>query len=528
MTSSAFLPNSNTTSSSSGSGTNTTEDDENVLLVMDPEMTTVSSMTVPPSLESTEDTTSTTGSTSHDDDMMREGTLMSARMNLLTSMVGGGSLSLPLAFHQAGNAVIAPISMIVIAVSMEASIQCLIASGLAVAGTTTRKKGTVTLEQVACAAFGPMAKYGTMALVFFICFFTLVGYGVLLRDLLQPLTDTLLGPSANNNTFMFAVVLLITPLTTLSSLTALKHIGAFSMMSVFVMACCVSYRAIQCNASSDHTHGNNHNKSWNVTILPHSIQDVLQSLPILISVYVCQFNVLPVHNELRNPTPKRIQSFVRSTYAICTIFYIALGFLGSLYNNCLLSTSNKLQSNILKNFPDSDPIIFFGRVCLTLTIAFAFPVLVLPARNVILNTTNTTTEQQQLQQQQQVSSFVQDAAIQNDLHEKLLPPQATSTTTVKKDCIWKRRLISIAITWIATAIASCVSSIAVVWDFLGSSLSILLAFVLPCGSYLMLVSKENKTIYLRIMSILIISLSIPIMIIGTSNAFYTTFIRKQL
>lgn len=458
------------------------------------------------------------------DEDVRQGTLMSARMNLLTSMVGGGSLSLPLAYHQMGNICMAPLTMIVIAAGMECSLRCLIISGQITAGSSgssSLKKGSVTLEQVACAAFGPAAKYCTMALVFFICFFSLVGYGVLLRDLLQPLTDLFHG-NFSGNQVMSAVVFFVTPLTTLPSLTALRNVGAASMGSVLLMAICISYRSIQCitttpssgSSATDHFSDGHDDSSFFVSLIPHSIEDVLQSLPILLSVFVCHFNVLPVHNELRNPTPERVHNLIRTTYASSTLLYIALGIIGSFYAKCSFPA---LHSNILKSFSDDDPIILIGRTCLTFAIALAFPMLVVPARNVLLSSMNSNNSKIV-----PAEPSTDKSQNQSELEEVLLPRDESSNNK-NNDCKWKRVLVAVIITWFATAIACCVSSIAVVWDFLGSSLSIMLAFVLPCGSYLKLSSSKEEETTLRMSAWIIVFLSVPIMVIGTSNAVYTTF-----
>lgn len=49
----------------------------------------------------------------------RLGTTSSARFNILSTMVGGGSLSLPLAFQKSGNALLGPVILIAVAVITE-------------------------------------------------------------------------------------------------------------------------------------------------------------------------------------------------------------------------------------------------------------------------------------------------------------------------------------------------------------------------------------------------------------------------
>lgn len=104
------------------------------------------------------------------DESQRQGTISSARFNLLSSMVGGGSLSLPLAFHQTGNMFVAPLLLIATGVIAQQSIMFLIKAGIYSGGscdsgehnnrnrTVDNRKGTASYENVAMHAFGPSAR----------------------------------------------------------------------------------------------------------------------------------------------------------------------------------------------------------------------------------------------------------------------------------------------------------------------------------------------------------------------------------
>ena len=195
--------------------------------------------------------------------LTRKGTLTSAKLNILSTMVGGGTLSLPLAFHQAGNSLLAPLLLICIAYLVNKSIHFLIQSAILSHPNDNLKekekyKGSKSFESVACAAFGPQAKYFTMGLLSTICFFTIVGYAVLLRDMLLPLSGCIFGseestgPSFHHNITMLTVILIVTPLCTLRDLTPLEKVGALSMLSIFTVACCITYRSVQCNFSTEY------------------------------------------------------------------------------------------------------------------------------------------------------------------------------------------------------------------------------------------------------------------------------------
>jgi amino acid permease len=59
--------------------------------------------------------------------------------------------------------------------------------------------------------------------------------------------------------------------------------------------------------------------------------DWLVSFPICCVSFLCHFNVLPMHEELADPTRKRIRTIVHGTMSIATVFYLVVGIFGYLY-----------------------------------------------------------------------------------------------------------------------------------------------------------------------------------------------------
>jgi hypothetical protein len=106
------------------------------------------------------------------------------------------------------------------------------------------------------------------------CFFGAVGYAVLLRDMLQPITDAIThqnhhhnatlgswmvnewgldeaadkggGPSFASNLTMLTVILIITPVCTLQNLSSLEKLGAASMSAILILGACIVFRSLQC------------------------------------------------------------------------------------------------------------------------------------------------------------------------------------------------------------------------------------------------------------------------------------------
>jgi len=518
---------------------------------------------------------------------------MSARFNILTSMVGGGSLSVPLAFYQAGNGFLAPFLLICIAVLVEYSVYFLVQAGNHTKRTNDANrntKGSLAYESVASETIGAKAGHLSMALVFTVCFFTVAGYGVLLRDMLLPISEYLSPDGGNNsptfvqNITMLIVVLLVTPLCTLQNLTALQNIGMASIISILTLFCCITVRSAECNFSS--RYDNIRHMPWReyISFLPShddyqtsssnvTLHQLANSLPILITVFMCHFNVLPVYNELADPSPKRVNRLFSTSIWSATIFYLLMGFVGSMYGNC--AKSGRVEGNVLLSFPEGDVLMIFGRGCLTLTIAFALPVFVVPARDMFLRALDSfcTGRREELNDGDQVvdnllhpvnSSSSSDRYAnplensisgKHDLIEPLLALeeddvdvseariQGNYSSNGESDSSRRRVIVSIAILWSASAVACCVKSIDTVWDVMGGSIQIIIGFIIPSASYLLLTRPNESTAdgvsdddvhsedeysatnvltrrnsWYRIMAWILLIIFVPVMFICTSNS----------
>lgn len=481
----------------------------------------------------------------------RQGTISSARYNILSTMVGGGSLSLPMAFHKSGNAFMGPLFVIMVAASAEFCFRVLIASAAIVSKTPddATRKGNSSFESVASAAFGPKALVFSMGLVTSMCFFGTVGYAVLLRDMLVPITDAIAPPPQGttgvtlaHNVGMLSVILAVTPLCTLKTLTALRRFGAASMMSVLILGTCVAYRSVQCNFAVDHA--SDRHDSWfdYLTYFPRSMKEILDAFPLYISCFVCHYNILPVHNELRNPTQQRVSSWVRTTTLFAASFYLMIGFSGSMYGNC--TSSGTVQGNILLDFDEDDPLLLMGRMCLALTITLAFPMLVIPARDILIHTVKWCNSCLKSREEEEEAATVYSDA-HSELREPFLLEENGGGVVVPEDedasvpLTW-RLGAAIFVFWSGAAVACCVASIDVVWDLLGSSLSILLSYLIPCGSYIALARKQAscesgespvdrgwKTSFMIYMAWFLVLLFTPLMFILTGNAVSNTFLGRS-
>jgi amino acid permease len=453
-------------------------------------------------------------------------------------MVGGGSLSLPMAFQKSGNLLLGPVIMITVAIITEFCFRIHVRSArlLSPVNDNETKKGKDSFESVAAAAFGnKMYVFGAF-LVTAMCFFGTVGYAVLLRDMLQPITSAIWkieesGPSLKNNLTMLSVVFLATPLCTLQNLTALERFGAFSMLSVLILGSCIVFRSLQCNLGYLDSPGN-----WeSFQLWPESWTDVLDAFPLYVSCFVCHYNLLPVHNELQRPSAKRVNWWLRSTTWIATIFYLVMGVAGSAYGHC--TAEGKVQGNVLLDFPSNDPLLMVGRMCLAITLTMAFPMLTIPGRDILLRSVSEWWNNRRRHQPSDTSGLqsLEEALLENDNqatdeeHQEVLTSE-TDTSITGPASVKARLAAAVLVLWSAAAVASFCESIDIVWDLLGSSLSCLLSYLIPCGSFLVIASSYddvNDVNWLsRSAAKLILIVSIPLMIISTINAIFNTFFHE--
>jgi len=537
----------------------------------------------------------------------RTGTISSARFNILSTMVGGGSLSLPLAYQQAGPGLLAPLLSIGIAIVVDKTVHFLLQAGLrstTISSTTQQHQqslsqqqqqqqqqqpltslkllpiGTASFESMSLQAFGKRAKHFTAFLVFIICWLSVVAYAVLLRDMLRPLADNKyfhsnsgnsgignsttsdIGgvveeeddpnrPTLARNMVMLSTVLLSTPLNTMIDLTPLRNVGAASMCSILILASCITYRSYQCNFSNEDpwltkrsTAGNNLHDLFHLG--PIDISSFLDALPVLIGVYTCHFNVLAIHNNLYDPTPQRSKKVFAGSFVLASLLYVWIGLAGAAYGTCVavvvedgdeIDDDNDglgfgyVAGNVLLSFDEDDKLLAVGRACLALTLVAAFPVFVVPARDILLRyyasfrvgsggrgDTALNTDYRAINDDDSGS----ENDVFGDLDEPLLnsgddgdndddlsyddtynyddnndefneEPQLRTKRSSSSPSTALRIFFSLTVLW-SGALAGCfVEDIDLVWDFLGSTISIIIGFVIPCGSYLALTSSSTIT-----------------------------------
>jgi amino acid permease len=415
------------------------------------------------------------------DSELRKSSFVVATFNLVATIVGGGVLSLPLAFHYCGIGG-ATVLMIFAAVITAQSLRllCFVA----------RTIGANSYGNVGWYAFGPIMEAIVSGLLAIFLLFVLVAYMVLLRDIATPIVQ-LIRPDMTGNIVLAFILLLLSPFFVQRTLHALRFNCYIGLASVLLLCIALLHHAlVRKNTSSSLTP---------LQLGPKSFGDVLYAFPIITLSFLSSFNVLPIQNALRNPTPERIHAVIDTAVLLCFLVMFLLGLGGYAY------ARDKTQGNILLNCNSSednkDWVMILGRIGFGITIMFAMGMMIIPCRDCCF---------QVLHQLHPVPSveeashglnkdFADDDHFCGEQSELLVSNSITSPdqdqTGLDKQrenrFIWHYglTLVIVLITYLGAALAP---GVAIVWSLCGSSMAFAISFFLPAIFYAKLQTSGSK------------------------------------
>ena len=306
-----------------------------------------------------------------------KGTVKAATFVLISTIMGGGVLSLPWVFAIAGIGLGGGL-LLLIACTNCYSLQLLISA--------SRRTGAATYEECAIKAFGPAMGVFVSSQVLLVTLIGLCGYCVLLGDLLPPVLQhigvTLSSDLVTNRRLIVAVCLALDfPLTLLKNIGSLRFTSFFSVLSIGFLGFTIVYKSVE-------QQDDRHTVSLIEPILFARVQpDLILAFPVLACSFICHFNILPLHGELRNPTRKRAKAVIYGSIGLAFSMYFTVALFGYLAFRSVLLTPANITSgvnggNILTLYPIvGDPLITAGRVGLVGTLLLSYPVILHPCRN---------------------------------------------------------------------------------------------------------------------------------------------------
>lgn len=199
----------------------------------------------------------------------------------------------------------------------------------------------------------------------------------------------------------------------------------------------------------------------------------------------------------RSPTKRRFRKVIDWTTLVAGALYLSVGVLGSL--QFPRATSGGVRGNVLLNYGNHDALMSIGRLALSLTVTSGIALMVHPCRSAIRRLVRTASGAEPIpaapasppppaSQKRPAQSPMDrvdtdtdadlDDGDQDEPQPPLPPPPAASPArdTLEAALIQASGLI----------VAVYIPEITIIWAFMGSTVSMLIAFVLPAACYLAL------------------------------------------
>jgi amino acid permease len=408
--------------------------------------------------------------------------------NVLNTCVGGGTLSVPYAFAKCGwlvASIFVFLSMISTAFSMK--LLC----------TMSRKLGCVSYSDVMEKTLGSVGKRLSTALLFGMLFLVVIAFLVLLKDISGDIVQFftpegyILGDRTKNVITIFLTAICF-PLMTADQLHSLRFVSYAGTICVSILLISISQEAY--SVRQDNT---GDSVRWG----PVHGSDVFTALPIIFISFLCQFNILGVYSDLHQPTEVNMNAVIDRSMVVAATLFTAFGLAGYLFAH------DHTADNILKNFSPRDPSLLIARIGLTLTLLCQLPMVVLPCRQafypLMWPEINTAQNRSQHSDRQVVelphpSSFYGEGASarQGPNRVRSLSGQDTIETSVYVpvdegfDIVVSNHTSRYTITFILVIVclflSQAIPGVSTVWSIAGSTLSIVIAFLLPSYAYLSL------------------------------------------
>lgn len=296
----------------------------------------------------------------------QKGSTFSSIFTLVSTMIGGGLLSLPFAFEQGGFGV-GSISLIFVLIASTYG-------GFLIINSKKYCHGKVrNIEDVAFYAFGKPGRIGVQILLVIVLYLCSVAYFILIVDQMEPIVALLF--KGNGGIWQKKVVLLafvfavVFPISLFSNLSALKHTSILSVICGILLCCCVTYRSLKNDV------GGPINKDSNpVKWYPTNLRQTLTCISITELTFSCHFNILPMHSELQHQTRRNKRIILFSAMGLTYLLNFIVSFFG------YFQFRQFTDQDITKNYANDDYVVTGGRAALCILLILSYPLLIVPCR----------------------------------------------------------------------------------------------------------------------------------------------------
>ncbi|KAM3926952.1 sodium-coupled neutral amino acid symporter 2 [Leptodactylus fuscus] len=412
--------------------------------------------------------------------------------NLSNAIVGSGILGLSYAMANTGIALFMILLSFVSIFSLY-SIHLLLK--------TANEGGSLLYEQLGFKAFGICGKLAASGSITMQNIGAMSSYLYIVKYELPLVIKQLIGPSVDptawylNGDYLVVLVsvFLILPLSLLRNLGYLGYTSGFSLMCMVFFLIVVIYKKFQITCGSwiendvmnmtlnstishlttqDHMHGAEINQTHDEDMCKPKYfvfnSQTVYAVPILTFSFVCHPAVLPIYQELKGRSRKRMMNVSNVSFFAMFLMYLLAALFGYLtfYGNVepeLLHTYSKVAGGI---------IFVVVRLAVLMAVTLTVPIVIFPIRSSI-----------------------------------------TQLLFSGKDFAWWRHiLITLLLLAFTNALVIFVPTIRDIFGFIGASAAAMLIFILPSAFYIKLVKKEPMNSVQKIGAVLFLISGFVVMI----------------
>ncbi|CAM9196957.1 unnamed protein product, partial [Ectocarpus fasciculatus] len=212
------------------------------------------------------------------------------------------------------------------------------------------------------------------------CFGTATSYLIVTGDMMSEVMHYLgaSGSLQSRETWIIICFLLLTPLSFLPSIDALRYTSSAAIMFIFFVVVLVAGYAMGFEMADPCSHINADtvcvgDKMWSDVPI-----ESIGALSIFVFGFTGHENTFAVINELRNPTQDRIDSVFMCSIATTFLVYGTVAMCG------YATYGNNIEPDILINYP-SNGLTNLGRFFVTLLAVFSYPLQCNPGRKCVMN-----------------------------------------------------------------------------------------------------------------------------------------------
>ncbi|KAL7559436.1 hypothetical protein ACA910_009996 [Epithemia clementina (nom. ined.)] len=299
--------------------------------------------------------------------------LFGTSSNMINSIVGAGIIGIPFALSKAG--IVAGVLMFfLVAYLTDKSLRIIVE--LASFHPKLRNLGVLTYEDLARIPFGRFGAAYVLTVMFVLAYGAMVAYLLVIKDNVPAVLGL---ADAGRGSFLEAEVtmivtsfIIILPLSMMRDMATLAKTSLLSVLAdVFLTGFVIAYSPVKSTVSEAGGFGRVLKENW-------INRDVFIGLGIISFAMACQHSAFIVSNSLKDHNAERWATVTFRSVSAATFLCLLLGMTG------YLGFLDETEGDILVNF-DSDSIVAnAGRVLLSITMFFTYPMEAFVARHVLV------------------------------------------------------------------------------------------------------------------------------------------------